>query len=511
MARRSLVRTQSSKLLKTLLDNPELPTFVKRLEAPTLNKLIERIGVEDAGPLIEFTTDHQLRSILDESLWSSLTPGQPEVHRPEEFIRWLYILYEQGEEFLAQRLVGLGLDYVTLNFAQLISVNDQDAILSEDYAVLERYAGPAAYAEEFEGHFVTALYDEEWDITRAALAALQAVQPEFLAHVLYRCCQPSVSFLMYDTTGERRDSKENIGYVTPESATAFLKLTRLKSLASLIDGGNYDPVSARYFSQLGAAPKEDDYEDSDGESAEPVHAPDAERLKELEETLVEAEIVSDGFSGLLLPAPEQDGLLPVKEALDGLQRVDPGLFTKRLSELVYLSNVLIAGVTLDGRRFDEVDAAHAVLATCNIGMSYFGEGSGDGQSIRDGLVRLFRIGWQILQQIPDHAADRLVTTLRSKKVTRRLFDRAWILSQVDATLDEFIDHVRHARFAEVKNTLFFISLIVEQQTCDALQVMINEYPRYPLHETVRHVESMADISNIDDFLTSLADHAKLRP
>ena len=142
-------------------------------------------------------------------------------------------------------------------------------------------------------------------------------------------------------------------------------------------------------------------------------------------------------------------------------------------------------------------------------MSYFGEGSGDDQSIRDGLVRLFRIGWQILQQIPDHAADRLVTTLRSKKVTRRLFDRAWILSQVDATLDEFIDHVRHARFAEVKNALFFISLIVEQQTCDTLQVMINEYPRYPLDETVRHVESMADISNIDDFLTSLADHAKL--
>ena len=71
-------------------------------------------------------------------------------------------------------------------------------------------------------------------------------------------------------------------------------------------------------------------------------------------------------------------------------------------------------------------------------------------------------------------------------------------------------HVESSSSAEVKNALFFISLIVEQQTCDALQVMINEYPRYPLDETVRHVESMADISNIDDFLTSLADQAKLR-
>ena len=165
MAQRSLVRTQSSKLLKTLLDNPELPTFVERLEAPTLYKLIERIGLEDSGPLIEFTTDRQLRSILDESLWSNLAPGQPEVHRPEEFIRWLYVLFDHGEEFLADRLIGLGLDYVVLNFSQLVSVNDSDAILSEDYGVLERYTGPAAFAVEFNGYFVTALYDEEWDIT----------------------------------------------------------------------------------------------------------------------------------------------------------------------------------------------------------------------------------------------------------------------------------------------------------------------------------------------------------
>ena len=94
MAERSLVRTHSSKLLQALLDNPELPTFVARLETPTLNKLIEHVGLEDAGPLISYTTDRQLRSILDESLWASLAPGQPETHRPEEFIRWLYILQE---------------------------------------------------------------------------------------------------------------------------------------------------------------------------------------------------------------------------------------------------------------------------------------------------------------------------------------------------------------------------------------------------------------------------------
>ena len=513
MAERSLVRTHSSKLLETLLDNPELPTFVARLETPTLNKLIEHVGLEDAGPLIAYTTDRQLRAILDESLWASLAPGRPETHRPEEFIRWLFILQEQGEVFLAERLMGLGLDYVVLNFAQLVTVNGEQAILSEDYEVLEQYAGPAAYAEEFNGYYVTAVYDEEWDITRAALAALEAEHPEFLSSVLYRMSRDAGSHLMHDISGDRRDSKESAGYVTPESATAFLKLTRQASLASLVVGENHDPISTRYFSQLGKLAPDDPEVDA-GEAAEETntpssHPPDPEKQRELEELLIQAEIVTDQSSTLLLSAPEQGDVLPVKSALDGLQHVDPELFSERLSELVYLSNVLIAGTMLDGKRFDEVEAAHAALATCNIGMSYLDENLEDAESVREGLVRLFRIGWRILLQIPKHVTEQLVSTLRSTEVTKKLFDRRWILSEVDATLDELVEHVDNARFDEAKASLLFISLVVEQETCDALQLMICDYPRYPLDSQTRYVESMDDISNIDNFLESLAEHAKL--
>lgn len=513
MAERSLVRTHSSKLLETLLDNPELPAFVARLETPTLNKLIEHIGLEDAGPLIAYTTDRQLRSILDDSLWSSLAPGRPETHRPEEFIRWLYILQEQGEAFLAERLMGLGVDYVVLNFAQLVTVNDEESILSEDYEVLEQYAGPGAYAEKFNGYYVTAVYDEEWDVTRAALAALQAEYPEFLERLLYRMSRDAGSYLMHDISGERRDSKERAGYVNPESATAFLELTRQTSLASLVVGENHDPVSARYFAQLGAFSPEDPERDSGETDAEQStsasHQPDAEKQRELEELLIQAEIVTDKPSALLLSGPEQDDVLAVKSALDGLQHVDPELFSERLSELVYLSNVLIAGTVLDGKRFDEVEAAHAALATCNIGMSYLGEDNGDAQFIREGLVRLFRIGWQILLQIPKHVTEQLVSTLRSTEVTKKLFDRRWILSEVDGTLDELVEHVDNARFSEAKTNLVFISLVVEQDTCDALQLMISDYPRYPFDNRTRYIESMDDISNIDNFLGSLADYAKL--
>lgn len=513
MAQRSLVRTPTSKFLNTLLNNPELPTFIEHLETPTLNKLIEHVGPEDAGPLIFYTTDRQLRSILDESLWASLAPGKPETHRPEEFIRWLYVLQEQGETFLAERLVGLGIDYVLLNFAQLAAVNPPQAIMSEEYEVLEQYAGPAAYAEEFSGYYVTAVYDEEWDITRAALAALQAEDPDFLDHMLYRMSRDDGYYLMHDIAGDRRDSKESAGYVTPESARAFLELTRQTSLASLAIGENHDPVSRRYFSQLGAR-SHDDPASHANESELRVDVtlpdePDATRHKELEELLIQAEIVTNETENLLLPAPEQDVVLPLKSALDGLQFVDAKLFSERLSELAYLSNVLINGTTLDGKQFTEVEAAHAVLATCNIGMSYLGEGAGDDQCVREGLVRLFRIGWRVLLQVPQHVTAQLVATLRSTEITTKLFDRRWILSEVDATLDALSEHVENGRFSEAETNLGLISLVLEQETCEALQLLICDYPRYPLDPQTRYVESISDISNIENFLGSLADSVKL--
>ena len=149
-----------------------------------------------------------------------------------------------------------------------------------------------------------------------------------------------------------------------------------------------------------------------------------------------------------------------------------------------------------------------MVATCNIGMSYL-EDMGDDQSVRDGLVRLFRIGWSILQQIPSHVTGQLVATLRSTDVTTRLFDRKWILSEVDATLDELVDHVSKARFGEAKTNLAFISLVVEQETCEALQLLISDYPRYPLDRQTRYIVSMDDITNINNFLDSLADCARL--
>jgi hypothetical protein len=41
---------------------------------------------------------------------------------------------------------------------------------------------------------------------------------------------------------------------------------------------------------------------------------------------------------------------------------------RRLSEISYLSNLLIAGSLLDGTRFQANDAAKLVMATCNLAL-----------------------------------------------------------------------------------------------------------------------------------------------
>ena len=75
--RRQLTRARASKyLLKTLTDNPALPAFVRTLKAPVLKRLIDHVGLHDAGDLIALTSTEQLREIFEVSLWESLAPGQ---------------------------------------------------------------------------------------------------------------------------------------------------------------------------------------------------------------------------------------------------------------------------------------------------------------------------------------------------------------------------------------------------------------------------------------------------
>src|SRR5262249_55216495 len=106
----------STQLLARLLESPDLPTKVAALEPLALAKLIDRVGLEDAGELVAFATTEQLAHVFDEDLWNSERAGEDDRFDSGRFVLWLEVMLEGGDELLAKRMVELPEDLVTLAF-----------------------------------------------------------------------------------------------------------------------------------------------------------------------------------------------------------------------------------------------------------------------------------------------------------------------------------------------------------------------------------------------------------
>src|SRR5918911_4157512 len=97
----------SAKLLMRILERPGLVAAVRELPGAVLGKLIERIGLEDAGELVALASTAQLERIFDDDLWRADRAGGDETFRPERFALWLRVISEAGEEALVRRVCGL--------------------------------------------------------------------------------------------------------------------------------------------------------------------------------------------------------------------------------------------------------------------------------------------------------------------------------------------------------------------------------------------------------------------
>ena len=67
---------QKRSLLLTLRNDPALPSLLNTLPAAALARLVERVGLNDAGELMELTPARKLLQALDESVWKSPAPGR---------------------------------------------------------------------------------------------------------------------------------------------------------------------------------------------------------------------------------------------------------------------------------------------------------------------------------------------------------------------------------------------------------------------------------------------------
>src|SRR4051812_39846512 len=127
----SLIRRDvppSTKLLLRILERPGLVAAVRELPGAVLGKLIDRIGLEDAGELVALATTAQLERVFDDDLWRAARAGGDETFQPARFALWLRVMLEAGEDLLVQRLCELPQDLVALAVHRLVLGVDLDGL-----------------------------------------------------------------------------------------------------------------------------------------------------------------------------------------------------------------------------------------------------------------------------------------------------------------------------------------------------------------------------------------------
>src|SRR6516225_8719822 len=113
----SIARTNvptATRLLMRILERPGLVAAVRELPGAVLGKLIDRIGLEDAGDLVALASTAQLERVFDDDLWRAERAGGDETFRPERFALWLRVMMEAGESSLVRRLCELPQDLLAL-------------------------------------------------------------------------------------------------------------------------------------------------------------------------------------------------------------------------------------------------------------------------------------------------------------------------------------------------------------------------------------------------------------
>jgi len=389
----------STDLLLRILERPALVAAVRELPGAVLGKLIERIGLEDAGELVALATTAQLERVFDDDLWRAERVGGDETFRPERFALWLRVMLDAGEERLVQRLCELPQELLALAVHRLVLVLDMDVVAEqlapgdEEAEALER-ALETSLVEEWEEFRLIARDPDLWDDVWGALLSLNREHHGRLREILKRCCTMSTEYISgqgglfqvltaeemldSDVAAARDDRRGAERFVSPADARAFLARARRGG-----GGEARDPLTRAYF--RGLAPQEIP-------KREPRETPESNRRRgrdvaraakadvgELAALLREAEVIAPPPTqplAALLPAAEEKTaavrphlVAPLfEQAMSELRQRDPARFSERTRELGYLMNVLIAGGVHEGRRPRPVEALETVLKTCEAGM-----------------------------------------------------------------------------------------------------------------------------------------------
>ena len=171
-------------LLRVFAENKKLPMFIPKLPPSSLRVFIQEVGIADSAELIAYSTLDQFVAVIDESVWSSPRPGSPERFVPEEFLDWIELILELGDEFTSDRLSAMDEDLLVTALSynlEVANLNLRVVDASEDRQAgqLDAVSGMDSeiviLIDEFE---LKPVYDDEWPVIEPALFALRSNHPE---------------------------------------------------------------------------------------------------------------------------------------------------------------------------------------------------------------------------------------------------------------------------------------------------------------------------------------------
>lgn len=541
--------TQTGSLIRKLTGHPHLPAYVKQLPASSLNRLIDTVGLEDSQEILALLSPEQLKAVLSVSLWSSARPGREEVLDLDQLLRWIDLWLQEGEQILVRRVLELGEDFMVMCLSRLLVAIDRTAVgLSQSGLELGQYV-------------IFPKQEKHWHRLVATLTALWHHEPDFVLDVLRRCgfersilnqdaAEHSSAVSLYeDIAAERVAERAGVGYVNPTHAALFLSIAKTTDLQELIALHAYDVTSASYLDehqqtvQRGhwAAATYSSAQDRPGftETAELEPSETGERQVErneaartedfetLDSLLRDAGVLqaSANVTPLLTDqrrAPSRSELL--EAALASIAESAPDIASRRVGELAYLSNVLIAGAEIQGKAFSEADAAKVAIATANLGVTYLLHTSprlGDevGRTCQwleadPGIVRLFQIGYHLLCTLPRRCCEAIY---HAKAIQARRPGRV-VIQEMDEVLgaSRLTDLLNDGLYGEAKSLIDGLSAVMDSAACVALRILIDPTPCFPrvleggsgsenvyVDKGYQPITTMEDVERIAAFLHDL--------
>jgi hypothetical protein len=408
--RRAELATVSPRdLLSRVLAEPRLVDAVRALPPRELGILVNRVGLEDAGEIVALATPEQLLHVLDDDLWRSSAPGRDESLDDERFAVWLEVLLEAGDRAVADKLAGLPDELVMHGLFRQVLVLDMDALGlelaeldEEDVDQIEKNLD-GCLGHEFEGYRVISRRHDGWDAVLGVLVALDTHHHATLSRILERLAHASraliddeggliealsdAEMLASDAAADRADRRAAGGFVAPSDARSFLSLALKIPAEDVLADDKSDPVTRAYFRQLDSTPA----------PASPASSAAAAPLL----ALIEKSVPGRGAAPKLLPSKSADpGTARFVAAMNELAERDGAAHARRLDELAYLVNVLIAGESKDGRALRPIEAVERAVGACAAGLAYAvahrsSRKKSDPVEVlaKVGADRLFRIGW----------------------------------------------------------------------------------------------------------------------